>query len=282
MKGRYGDVLQRLEIGRRVVSALLIIPILTVVLVLGGPAATYVLVSVASILGLREFYGMTLPGQMVGGKIGRLFLGGGLCAAFYWGGFYVVVAMLGGIIIALFVGHIMSDKDLSVVPGHVGVGLLGIMYIPFFLSHMILVHRFPDGLIWILVLVTGMWVGDTCALLVGSLWGRHKLCPSISPQKTVEGFFGCIVGAVISTLVFKWALLHMMTVQMAIVVGCGLSVFGQLGDICESVIKRGANVKDSGTLIPGHGGMLDRLDSFLFTSPFLYYLLSSPLYDRIL
>lgn len=278
MTGRYADALGRLDIGRRVLSAFLIIPILTGVLVVGGPAATYGLVSIASILGLREFYRMTLPGQGVAGKIGRLSLGALLCAAFYWGGLHVVVAVLGVTVVVLFVGQMVSDADRTAIPSRIGIGFLGIVYVPLLLSHVILVHRFPDGLAWVLVLVTGIWVGDTFALLVGSLWGRHKLWPTISPKKTIEGLIGCVAGAIISTLVFKWAFLHVMTVQTAIVIGGGLAVLGQLGDICESVIKRGAHVKDSGTLIPGHGGMLDRLDSLLFTSPFLYYLLTCVLY----
>jgi phosphatidate cytidylyltransferase len=118
-----------------------------------------------------------------------------------------------------------------------------------------------------------LWVGDTAAMGVGHALGKHRLAPTVSPKKTVEGFVGGIAGAVaIGAVMYFWKLsgigfLHVMLMA----VGC--SLFGQLGDLVESMWKRSLDIKDSSTLIPGHGGVLDRFDSLLFAAPFMYYYL---------
>ena len=128
-----------------------------------------------------------------------------------------------------------------------------------------------DGRQWVLFLIVTVWAGDISALLCGSFFGRHKLYPKISPNKTFEGLGGAIVGSIIVALACIWLLLPQFKKGHCILLAIGLSLFGQLGDFTESMLKRSAKVKDSGSLFPGHGGMLDRLDSFLFSAPFLHY-----------
>ena len=106
---------------------------------------------------------------------------------------------------------------------------------------------------------------------MGRAWGRKKLAPAISPGKTVEGGFGAAGGSIAGALLFKGLFFPELALLHALVLGLGVGVFGQLGDLWESVLKRSAQVKDSGTLIPGHGGLLDRVDSVLFAGPFVYY-----------
>ena len=121
-----------------------------------------------------------------------------------------------------------------------------------------------DGLAWLGYAILITFASDTVAYAVGSLIGRHKLAPSISPSKTWEGAIGGIIGAAAVSAAFAWFIeLDTLPLASAIVLGAGLSVLGQLGDLAESWLKRTANVKDSGQLLPGHGGILDRLDSLL-------------------
>jgi phosphatidate cytidylyltransferase len=123
-----------------------------------------------------------------------------------------------------------------------------------------------------LMLLMIIWASDTAAYLVGKSIGRHKLAPAISPKKTIEGFLGAIAGSVLIAMVFHH-ILNLTTIS-AVCLGILLGILGQFGDMFESVTKRVFAVKDSSGLIPGHGGILDRLDSFLLTAPFMYYYLS--------
>jgi phosphatidate cytidylyltransferase len=143
-----------------------------------------------------------------------------------------------------------------------GVTLLGILYVGFLLSHASLIRNLPQGKTWILFLIVTTWAGDISAFGVGSWIGRHKLYPKISPKKTVEGLAGAVLGSVLVSLIFRGLFIPHLQIATAILVGFILGLLGQLGDLT-----------DSGGLLPGHGGMLDRLDSFLFTAPFLYYVL---------
>jgi len=126
----------------------------------------------------------------------------------------------------------------------------------------------------LLLLFGLLWIGDTAAMGVGKWLGRHKLAPSVSPNKTVEGFIGGIVGAVaVGLVVHVWRLesSQFFTLSDAVLLSVGCSVFGQLGDLVESMWKRSVGIKDSSAIIPGHGGVLDRFDSLLFAAPFMYF-----------
>lgn len=158
------------------------------------------------------------------------------------------------------------------------LGALATLYIGMCSAHLVLLHALPDGPFW-LILLTAMTAGsDTGAYYAGRAFGRRKLCPNISPNKTVAGGIGGIVAGVLSAV-----LMNMLLPTSASAMGIGiiatlLVVIGICGDLIESVIKRAAAVKDSGTLLGGHGGLLDRVDSLLLTAPVLYYLL----YFRVL
>ena len=162
------------------------------------------------------------------------------------------------------------------------------------------VRGYPGGVFWICVLFAVVWTGDAVAMYTGKLFGRHKLAPRISPKKTWEGSIGSIVGSVIAALIvyhFAGPLMHASTpvgpyhVQVHlevlsadearremlrsyatfIALAILLNIAAQLGDLTESILKRGADVKDSGSLLPGHGGILDRIDALLFAAPVLWY-----------
>jgi phosphatidate cytidylyltransferase len=131
-------------------------------------------------------------------------------------------------------------------------------------------NDFPDGSKLVFFLLLVVWLGDTGAYYVGKSLGKHKLSPRISPKKTVEGLAGGIAASVITAMIIHFTFFRTFPLLHAIIAGVILSVAGVIGDLAESMWKRSAAVKDSGTLIPGHGGFLDRFDSVFFTAPILY------------
>lgn len=154
---------------------------------------------------------------------------------------------------------------------NVAANLFGTVYIGFMFAYILLIRFIPgeDGLVYTLFLVLVTWANDTAAYFIGVKFGRHKLSPRISPNKSVEGslggLFGGLAGAAIVGLFFQKPLFLM------IILGTLVVVIGQFGDLIESIIKRNAGVKDSGSFLPGHGGVLDRFDSLLLSAPVVYY-----------
>jgi phosphatidate cytidylyltransferase len=131
-------------------------------------------------------------------------------------------------------------------------------------------NDFPDGWKLVFFLLIVVWLGDTGAYYVGRQFGKHKLSPRISPKKTVEGLAGGMLASILAAVVIHFTFFPRFPLIHAMIAGVILSVAGVIGDLAESMWKRSADVKDSGTLLPGHGGFLDRFDSILFTAPILY------------
>jgi phosphatidate cytidylyltransferase len=182
-------------------------------------------------------------------------------------GFLFLVFLL----FVLSIIFMMTSKDLSSTISNLGVSLFGILYIGFLLSYVSLVRYGFNGRIWVLFLIATVWAGDISAYLIGSLLGRHRLYPKISPKKTYEGLGGAIGGSILIALAFSRIFLPDLKTVPTLFLAIGMGILGQAGDFIESMLKRSAQVKDSGSFIPVHGGMLDRLDSFLFSAPFLHY-----------
>ncbi|MGZ6141565.1 MAG: phosphatidate cytidylyltransferase, partial [Myxococcaceae bacterium] len=128
----------------------------------------------------------------------------------------------------------------------------------------------PSGLQWVISALVITWANDTCAYFAGRLLGRHKLHPAVSPNKTWEGFAGGAVGSVVGMFIARWVAFPGLTTLDCWALGLLGAVLGPLGDLCESMLKRAYGVKDSGMLIPGHGGLLDRVDALLFNAPAVY------------
>ncbi len=164
-------------------------------------------------------------------------------------------------------------QNLSRVILELGQIVVGWLYIPLLMSYFAALHGVEHGRIWVLLVLMATMVCDSCAYFVGTALGRHRLYPQISPKKSIEGALGGFVGSVLcASVVIPW-LIPDASLSRAVVVGALVGVFGQLGDLFESMVKRSADSKDSGALFPGHGGMLDRLDSLLFTFPCVYFCL---------
>lgn len=154
--------------------------------------------------------------------------------------------------------------------------LTGILYLGWTLGHYVALRQLDHGRELVILAVFTTFACDTSAFFVGRAWGRHHMAPAISPHKTWEGAIGGFVGAVAAALALRsllslgdWSL--PLNYVEAIGVGCLIGVVAQLGDLLESLLKRRAGVKDSGNLIPGHGGVLDRIDSLVFTGVIVYY-----------
>jgi phosphatidate cytidylyltransferase len=258
---------------RKVWMALIIVPPVIFLIVMFPPLVLHLMVFLATFFGLREYYNLVLPNskwieRAVGiglGLILSLIISRGEIKQI--SSFFVIVLL---ILSVLFMG---TSKDLSSTISKMGMILFGILFIGFLLAYVSLIRNITNGRLWVLFLIVTVWAGDISALLSGAFFGRHKLYPKISPKKTFEGLGGAILGSIIVALAFVLLFIPHFKKGPCILLAAGIGIFGQLGDFTESMLKRSAQVKDSGSLIPGHGGMLDRLDSFLFSAPFLHYVL---------
>lgn len=154
----------------------------------------------------------------------------------------------------------------------VSVILLGVIYIGFGFNYMIAIRLAEHGLFWSIVVFVCIWASDSGAYFVGSKMGKHPLWPQISPKKSIEGAIGGVVISMIVALGFAWYAPDMLGLGKALVLGFVIAVVGQVGDLIQSAYKRVKGIKDTGTLLPGHGGVLDRMDSWLIVFPFIHWL----------
>src|SRR5688572_282217 len=167
--------------------------------------------------------------------------------------------------------YVFSRKPLEDSLPSSAVAVLATTYVGMLTGSLIrLRHDFPEGWKLVFFLLLVVWLGDSGAYYVGKKFGKHKLSPRISPKKTIEGLAGGIAVSIIAAIVIHFTFFQNFPLHHAIIAGVILSVAGVVGDLAESMWKRSAAVKDSGTLLPGHGGFLDRFDSILFTAPILY------------
>jgi len=162
--------------------------------------------------------------------------------------------------------------ELAEVMRRLGWFACGLIYLPILLGHLIPLRMLADGKKWIFMVLIAVMLCDSMAYFVGRKLGRRKLYPAVSPNKSIEGAIGGLVGSVVGVLFSASFFLPVIGWADGILIGLLLGVFGQVGDLFESLLKRACQVKDSGSLIPGHGGLLDRLDSLLFAFPLVYYI----------
>jgi phosphatidate cytidylyltransferase len=257
---------------QRWLTAAVALPLLVALVAAGPDWLITILVMGAATLGLLELARLLLPEGPV--QIRLLLASGGILLplATYWLG---PTGLTGAAVAFVFVSilpflfHATMDREIL---RSLGAMTFAQLYIPFTLSHLLLFLRLPTGRRWIFLILAVIFAGDTGAFYAGRFWGRHRLAPVLSPKKTVEGAAGGLIASLAVT-VLGGKLLNPAPLKLValLILGLSLSLVGQLGDLMESMIKRASRVKDAGALLPGHGGMLDRLDSLLFAFPLTYY-----------
>ncbi len=252
----------------RVLSALVAIPILLIVIWFGDPWYSLVVAGCA-VWGALEFYRLA-PGPQVRPLVLFGVLGTTL---------FVLNARADGAYTAPLVSAVVLFSLIWLLFRFQVEGafsnwlwtLGGMLYVGWLLSYFVLLRDLDEGREWVLLALFSIFAVDTCAFFVGRAWGRHKLAPAISPGKSWEGAVAGLGGGLAASVVLALILRLPMTWWQAIFLGLVVSVFAQLGDLSESLLKRSAGVKDAGKLIPGHGGILDRLDSIVFAIVVVYY-----------
>jgi phosphatidate cytidylyltransferase len=179
-----------------------------------------------------------------------------------------------GVFLALLLipaSYVVSRGDLDEALPSSAIAVLATLYVGMLGGSLIRLHDdFADGAKLVFFLLLVVWLGDAGAYYSGRTFGKHKLSPRISPKKTVEGLIGGVATAIATALIIHFTFFKNFPLVHVIIAGMILSLAGVVGDLAESMWKRSAAVKDSGTLIPGHGGFLDRFDSIFYTTPILY------------
>lgn len=174
------------------------------------------------------------------------------------------------VVIIAFADALLFEENISDAPRRVGLAVLGTAYPGFLLAALVPLRQFRNGQWWIMLALTVTWLNDSCAYFAGRAFGRRKLYERISPSKTWEGFIGGALGSVVGAVVVQrvW-LSDQLPAWGAVIIGVGAAFLGPLGDLSESMLKRAYGAKDSSHLLPGHGGILDRIDALLFNAPFV-------------
>ncbi len=253
----------------RVVVAVVGLPVVLGIVYLGG-WWLFALVAVAAVLALHE-YGLmirSLRPLMLAAYLGAL---GSLLGTQLGGLEWISAGLLGSIVLAFFLHWIASTRQSATVA--ISATVLGVAWIGFGLAHLLLIRDIPDnGRLAIFTVLLAIFAGDIAAFFAGRLLGRHKLAPAISPGKTWEGF---VAGTAATVFVVFVALYKQDYVSIgdSLILGAAIAVAGPVGDLFESALKRDMQVKDSGRLLGGHGGVLDRLDAPLFAAVASYYVL---------
>lgn len=262
----------------RYLTILIGAPLVILLFIYANQLVINIFVSIVSIITLREYYecfkrtGKAKPTQWVG------YLNCILITILQfvdkeklYAAMLIVLAMS---MLILFIEQIITGGKKTIVD--IMVTIFGIAYVPFLLVFFTLLRaKQPMGLIYIAYIFTSAWGSDTFAYLIGKKFGKYKLTP-ISPKKTVEGAIGGIVGALLFSLIYTIGMNNLMNLSInylhIAIVTFVLAIIGEIGDLAASGIKRYCGIKDFSDLLPGHGGMLDRIDSLLLITPFAYIL----------
>lgn len=263
---------QNRNLAVRVVTALVLFPFAVWMTWLGGPFFA-ILVALVAALSAGELVWMFEKRLSPTGWLGVVGAAAVPVGAWLWnmGGrpFQDWAGVVGaGTVVALLATAMLQRGELADAPRSAGLAALAWGYAGL-LPAAVVALRENAGWQWVVLLFVVTWANDTLAYFAGRFLGKRPLAPRISPKKTWEGFWGGAAGSVVGALVVKWLFLPRLPIPAAVLVGGGAALLGPLGDLSESMLKRAAGVKDSGRVVPGHGGLLDRIDAVLFVAPWV-------------
>ena len=272
---------------KRLISALIAIGVGAPFIIFAGKFAVYLFTMIVQAACLYEYFGMVMnkdyPKNL---RLSGVFTGIAVLFIYIFFGKAAFISAMTIVIVAYAIYYLLRVQDnvgdLNPVNGSaVGKVLLdlvltvfGIFFFSLFLGYIPLLRDSYEGLQWVILLMAVVWLGDTGAFFIGSKYGKRKLYPKISPKKSLEGALGGIIFSIVAATLCKWIFFWSLDYVDCIVLGTIGGVFGQAGDLIESMIKRAASVKDSGTVMPGHGGVFDRFDGIIFAAPFFYFYVS--------
>lgn len=256
---------------KRLLPAVVFLPIFYCLVILPPPYFAG-LITAAAIAGLLELYRLALAKGVGCNRPAGVFLAVGTLYSFFEPSLPLVVPLVAGLVV-IPVLSLLGGRPVQDSLGSDSVTVFAALFTGTLFGFQIglrgLGQEIGKDLIFLLYLVT--WAGDAAAYYVGSALGRRPLTPRVSPRKTIEGALAGVAGSLLAALLARVWFLHRLTIADCLILGLLLSVAGVLGDLVESMWKRGAGAKDSASLVPGHGGILDRSDSLLFGGPILYY-----------
>ncbi|HBB15611.1 MAG TPA: phosphatidate cytidylyltransferase [Syntrophus sp. (in: bacteria)] len=256
---------------KRWATGVIAVPILIGIIAYGPEEMFTLLIAFATLAGMAEYNRMVFGKGFRWEKAETLVVALFTLLAAAAGDRVLLTAVLSFAVMVILMLNLLRVDEEGLDMIRVGKVIVGIMYIPLLLSHFILIRQTSSGVYWIFFILVLAFSGDIAAYYVGSRMGKTKLLPKVSPGKTVEGTIGLVVGSIAGALLFRQLFFPLLPVPHAVIMALVGSIAGQLGDLCESVLKRTAGVKDSGAMLPGHGGILDRLDCLMFITPFVYY-----------
>lgn len=270
---------------KRILTAIVGLPILLYTVWSPTPYFFIALIAIAVVLALAEFYSLA---SKIGAKPQALAGYGAslvVVASFVYDEPRLAVAALSALAIGSLAAAVFKPDEIKQSLLSVSASVFGVIYVALLAGCLAGVRMIPEstgtgGTHFSSKLITTFFaivmMTDTGAYYTGRTIGRHKLAPRISPGKTIEGSVGGFIAAVVAGLLCKLIFFYELPIAHALLLGAAIGALGQIGDLAESMLKRSANVKDSGKLLPGHGGVLDRIDSILFCAPLLYF------YSRLL
>jgi phosphatidate cytidylyltransferase len=262
-------------LSKRVISGLLFLPIFYLVAWELPPAYFTALLLVAAAVGQYEFYRMAGARGFHPASALGIVLGLFVVLDFYHpfptgpGAFFpVAVSML-----VIMIARLFSPRPVDGALEDVASTFLGVFYVALLFAFQVAIRVGQDGREWLVFLYFVIWASDIGAYAVGMPFGKHRLYEKVSPKKSIEGFVGSLAAAAGMALLCRAWFMPPVGMAEAVGIALALAAIGTVGDLVESLFKRAAGVKDSGSVIPGHGGVLDRMDSMLFAAPVLYYYL---------
>jgi phosphatidate cytidylyltransferase len=260
---------------KRIITSLIAFPLLSLLILKGSALLFSSFIAVVSLFALYEYFQIVFSDKK-SSVWSPISLWGGFCGLLIISSAYTVSfqLMLGAVVLNSVGASVLSMMRYKTDPGilkDVKREIQGVIYIPLSLAFIVLLRNDPHGVAWIFLLLFIVFAGDVGAFYAGKFFGRHKLSPSISPGKTIEGSIGGMILCVIVGYVFVRLFLPHLTHAIIFLLFVFINIIAQIGDLFESELKRTAGIKDSGNILPGHGGILDRIDALLFAAPVAYF-----------